>query len=112
MSPEDARKVRRKYRKLWRRSLYREMLEFDKTPQRAIKTKWGWNGSHIRGHWKCEEDPYYGQLLLYAAMEVGDRPSWSARGYRWKRVKESKEYRKMIGIVALELGLRDPLCNM
>lgn len=112
MPAEEARKARRKYRKLWRRSLYREMRDFEKTPQRSVHRVWSWTGADIRGNWKCAECPYYGQLLIYASLEVGERPSWSARGYRWKRVKESEEYRKMIKIVALELGLLDPLRNM
>lgn len=112
MPAEEARKAKRKYRKLWRRSLYREMRDFEKTKPRNIKNMWGWTSASIRGNWKSSEDPYYGQLLLYASVEVGKRPSWSARGYRWKRVKESEEYRITIKKVAMELGLLDPLRNM
>lgn len=112
MPAEEARKAKRKYRKLWRRSLYREMREFEKTAPRNVKNHYNWTGASIRGSWKCAECPYLGQLFLYASQEVGQRPSWSARGYRWKRVKESEEFRKMLKIVAMELGLLDPARTM
>jgi len=112
MTAEESRKARRKYRKLWRRSLARELKEFEKAPRRRQKVAWRFTGAHVRGKWKCEEDPLEGMMFLIAALEVGERPSAYARGYRWSRVSCCQEYRKMLLTVAKEFALLDPQRNM
>jgi hypothetical protein len=111
MDPEAARKARRKYRKIWRRDLARELHDFEKAPKR-LKKNWRWTGASVRGRWRCDEDPLTSMMYLVAACEVGERPSKHARGYRWARVKNSVEYNKELLKVALGLGLVDPRRNM
>jgi hypothetical protein len=112
MSAEDSRKAKRKYRKLWRRSLARDLKMFEKAPRRRQKDLWRFTGASVRGAWKCVEDPLEGNMFLIAAVEVGERPSWYARGYRWARVKCCNEYRRMLLSVAKEFALLDPQRNM
>lgn len=111
MSPEEARKAKRKFRKLWRRSLARDYREFEKAPKRR-KNDWRWTGCSVRGRWRALEDPLDGLLLFAKALEVGCRPSQSARGYRWGRVIHSQEFQKMRMKVAAELGLLHPKRSM
>lgn len=111
MPADAARKARRKYRKLWRRSLVRELKDFDSAPKRR-KRHWRWTRAAVRGAWKCVKDPLEGHLLIVQGLEVGQRPSKSARGYRWQRVKDCVEYRAMLYKVADELGLLKKWSNI
>jgi len=111
MSPDTARRMKRKYRKLWRRDLVRDLRDFAKAAPRRRK-HWRYTGTYVDGKWKCVEDPLLGMMLKIQALDVGRRPRWAARGYRWERVLQSKEYNKMLLKVAAELGLLDPLRSM
>lgn len=104
MDPSEARRAKRKYRKVWRRSLARELREFECTPRRR-RDQWAWGGAYVKGVWESCEDPLGGMLLKLVAVDVGKRPSRYARWDRWQRVKASQEFRKTLLEVAIELGL-------
>lgn len=106
MPTDEARKARRKYRKLWRRALARELRDFEKTPKRRQKREFSWCGEYIKGKWTdCDDDPLGTRLLRILHFEVGERPSPYARGYRWSLVKASPEFDREIVKAARELGL-------
>lgn len=108
MPSDEARKARRKYRKLWRRSLARDIRAYQNTPKRRRERDWKYTGAYVRGVWKNDEDALTCVLLQILAVEVGQRPSHHARAYRWDRVTVCEEYRKTLLQVAKELGLVDP----
>lgn len=105
-SPE-ARKAKRKYRKLWRRSLVKQLKEWERMPPR-LKKEYTWllNGTKVRGRWKGAKDPLEGALIELEAVEVGEHPSAYARGYRWNRVVNSVEYQDALRDAARQLGLK------
>lgn len=106
MPADEARKARRKYRKMWRRELARELREFEQTPKRRLKREYSWCGEYIKGKWTdCDDDPLGSRLLRIQHFEVGEKPSAYARGYRWQLVKGSPEFDREIVKAARELGL-------
>jgi hypothetical protein len=105
MPPDEARKSKRKYRKLWRRELARQLREFERAPSRVRKSENVGYSVKFRGRWRPIIDSFEGQLLEIAAFEVGEFPSICARGYRWDRVKSCKDLRKELLKAAIELGL-------
>lgn len=109
--PEGTRAARRKYRKLWRRALARDLKEFDRMPRRRQKQS-TWQGGYIKGKWQSREDPLEGRLLQILSYDVGRRPRRNARGMRWDLVKACPELRKELLKVANEFGLLDPQRSM
>ncbi len=105
--PEGTRTARRKYRKLWRRALARDLRDFDRRPRRVQKRD-TWQGGYIKGRWQSREDPLEGRLLQILSYDVGRRPRRNARGLRWDLVKTCPELRKELLKVATEFGLLDP----
>ncbi len=112
MPVDEARKAKRKYRKLWRRSLARDLKVFEATPQRVRKWKYCHRGVNVRGSWKGAADALEGQLLEIEALDVGRRPSCHARGYRWVHVRSCPELRKELLRAAMEFGLCPERRNM
>ena len=109
--PAGTRVARRRYRKLWRRSLARELREFELTPKRRQR-KMKHEGAYVKGRWVSREDPLEGMMLRIQALAVGRRPWRHARGKRWWRVKTCPELRRTLLQVAKEFGLLDPKRDM
>ena len=112
MPLEESRKARRKYRKLWRRDLARFLKMYEQTPKRRRESEWRYTGAYMKGVWKNVEDAMTCMLNQIHSVEVGEKPSWYARAYRWERVTTCDEYRKVLLEVAKELVLVDPRRNM
>jgi hypothetical protein len=103
--PEGTRKARRRYRKLWRRALARELKEFERAPPRRRRKHWAWIGAFVKGVYKAKDDPFDSVMLLLRSVEVGCSPRRNARGARWQRVKQCHEVRRELLKAAQELGL-------
>lgn len=106
MPPDEAKKARRKYRKMWRRELAKTLREFEKLPKRRQKSVYSWGGNYVKGRWKSVDDDPLGVMLLeIEKVEVGEKPSAWARGYRWASVKNCEAFQKELIKAARELGL-------
>lgn len=102
--PAETRAARRKYRKMWRRDIARDVRDFEKAAKRVQK-RMRWQGAIVKGHWSSREDPLDGMLLKIKALEVGRRPRKNARAGRWQRVRNCPELRRVLKEVAIEFGL-------
>lgn len=111
MEPDEARKAKRRYRKLWRRDLARELREFERTPKRR-KKDWHYSGAYVNGSWKSVQDPLECFFIKIEAVEAGSDPTAYGRSARWSRVKDGPEFRRMLMKVAAELGLLHPKRSM
>jgi hypothetical protein len=92
---DESRRLRRKYRKIWRRALMRDLREFEKLPKRQQVKQFSWCGEYIKGRYvDNDDDPLMSMMLQIAKYEVGEKPSPWARGYRWALVKSTPEFER------------------
>jgi hypothetical protein len=105
--PQGTRKARRRYRKLWRRSLLREIRAFDALSPRQRRNLVG--PVPYRGGTRWPEDPLFYVFSIVKGHDVGrQRPRRAGRSLRWLRVKSCPELRRELLRAAAELGLIEP----
>lgn len=104
MDPGAARKAKRRWRKLWRVSLKRELRFYEALPRRTRKGYYA-GGSLVNGKWRSSRDVLEGCFFNMRSCDVGRHPRFGARIARALKVCFGKELQKAISVAMKDLGL-------